>query len=147
MEGCARRKYCPQWLAQPPLVTVRHFAFAPWSCRFVSPTRPLATRLLAFTTVTEPAVSNQIERTYLGLNSLNCDDLETSTCTAVDFRRLISEIQRRHVGKVAGVYAVVGWVTIQVVATVFPLLGVSDVATKVVVILAILGFPISVALA
>lgn len=47
----------------------------------------------------------------------------------------------------AGVYAVAAWVVIQVVATVFPLLGVSDVASKVVVLLIALGFPAAVALA
>jgi adenylate cyclase len=65
----------------------------------------------------------------------------------VDLRRFFSEVQRRHVGKTAGVYAVVGWVGIQVAATVFPLLGVTDVATKIVVILIIIGFPIAIALA
>ncbi|MGQ0815400.1 MAG: hypothetical protein ACT4O1_13235 [Gemmatimonadota bacterium] len=65
----------------------------------------------------------------------------------MDFRKFISEIQRRHVGRVAGVYAVVGWIVIQVVATVFPLLGVSELAAKVVVILIALGFPIAVAVA
>jgi TolB-like protein/Tfp pilus assembly protein PilF len=65
----------------------------------------------------------------------------------VDLRKFFSEVQRRHVGKTAGVYAVVGWVGIQVAATVFPLLDVSDVATKIVVILIIVGFPIAIALA
>ena len=65
----------------------------------------------------------------------------------MDLRRFFSEVQRRHVGKTAGVYAVVGWVGIQVAATVFPLLDISDVATKVVVILIIIGFPIAIALA
>jgi TolB-like protein/Flp pilus assembly protein TadD len=45
------------------------------------------------------------------------------------------------------VYAVVAWVVIQVVATVFPLLGISDVAAKVVVLLIALGFPAAIALA
>lgn len=59
---------------------------------------------------------------------------------------LLSELQRRRVGRVAGYYAVGGWVAIQVVATVFPLLGVADVATKIAVILVILGFPVAIAL-
>ena len=65
----------------------------------------------------------------------------------MDLRKFFSEVQRRRVGKTAGVYAVVGWVGIQVAATVFPLLDVSDVATKIFVILIIIGFPIAIALA
>jgi TolB-like protein/tetratricopeptide (TPR) repeat protein len=65
----------------------------------------------------------------------------------VDLKRIISEIQRRRVGRVAGVYAVVGWVVIQVVATVFPLLEISDVFARIVVLLIALGFPVAIALA
>lgn len=65
----------------------------------------------------------------------------------MDLRKFIAEIQRRHVGRVAGVYAVVAWVVIQVVATVFPLLDISDVAAKIVVLLFALGFPAAIALA
>lgn len=65
----------------------------------------------------------------------------------MDLKRVISEIQRRHVGRVAGVYAVVGWVVIQVVATVFPLLGLPESSAKVVVVLIIIGFPLAIALA
>ncbi|HEX6559841.1 MAG TPA: hypothetical protein VF021_10275, partial [Longimicrobiales bacterium] len=65
----------------------------------------------------------------------------------MDLKRIFSELQRRHVGRVAGVYAVVGWVVIQVVATVFPLLSLPDSAARVVVVLIALGFPLAVALA
>ena len=65
----------------------------------------------------------------------------------MDLRRILSELRRRRVGRVAGVYAVVGWVAIQVVATVFPLLGVSDVAAKILVLLIALGFPVAIVVA
>jgi len=65
----------------------------------------------------------------------------------VDLKRFLAEIQRRRVARVAGVYAVVGWVVIQVVATVFPLLNIADVVARVVVLLIALGFPVVIALA
>lgn len=65
----------------------------------------------------------------------------------MDFRKFVSEIQRRHVGRVAGVYAVVGWVVIQVAATVFPLLDISDAVTKGLVLVVAIGFPIVLGLA
>jgi adenylate cyclase len=65
----------------------------------------------------------------------------------LDLRKILSELQRRHVGRVAGVYAVAGWVLIQVAATVFPLLGGPEWVARVTVVLVIVGFPIAVALA
>ncbi|MGQ0563103.1 MAG: hypothetical protein ACT443_14660 [Gemmatimonadota bacterium] len=65
----------------------------------------------------------------------------------MNLANLIAEIQRRHVGRVAGVYAVVGWIIIQVAATVFPLLEIPDLATRIVVIVVIAGLPIALALA
>ena len=65
----------------------------------------------------------------------------------MDLKRFIAEIQRRRVARIAGVYAVVGWVVIQVVATVFPLLNIADVVARVVVLMIALGFPVVVALA
>ncbi len=63
----------------------------------------------------------------------------------MDLRRVVSELQRRHVGRVAGVYAVAGWVIIQVVATVFPLLSLPDSAARVLVVLVVVGFPLALA--
>jgi TolB-like protein len=65
----------------------------------------------------------------------------------VDIKRIISELQRRHVTRVAGTYAVVGWVVIQVATTVFPLLGLSEAAAKIAIILIVLGFPLAIAFA
>lgn len=66
---------------------------------------------------------------------------------ALDLRKIISELQRRHVSRVAGVYAVSGWALIQVSDTVFPLLGVPDWLLRSIVILTIVGFPIAIILA
>lgn len=60
--------------------------------------------------------------------------------------RLLHELKRRRVWRVAGVYAVAAWVAVQVAATVFPLLELEWAATLVVV-LALAGFPVAVGLA
>lgn len=65
----------------------------------------------------------------------------------MDFRRIVSELQRRHVGRVAGVYAVAGWVLIQVAATIFPLLGAAEWLPRMTVVAVIAGFPFAVILA
>lgn len=65
----------------------------------------------------------------------------------MDLKKFIAELQRRHVGRVAGFYLVAGWVIIQVVATIFPLMGLTPAAQKVVLILIALGFPVAVVLA
>ena len=54
---------------------------------------------------------------------------------------LLAELKRRHVFKVAAAYAVAAWVAIQVGATVSPLLSLPDWVPKLVVLLAVLGFP------
>jgi uncharacterized membrane protein len=51
------------------------------------------------------------------------------------------ELKRRNVYKVAVVYAIVGWLVMQVAATVVPALHLSDAITSAVVLLVILGFP------
>jgi TolB-like protein/Tfp pilus assembly protein PilF len=57
------------------------------------------------------------------------------------------ELKRRNVYKVAVVYAIVGWLVMQVAATVGPALHLSDAITSAVVLLVILGFPIALILA
>lgn len=49
--------------------------------------------------------------------------------------------------RVAGVYAVAAWAAVEVSATVFPLLGLPEWTTKLVVVLALLGFPVAFVLA
>ena len=54
-----------------------------------------------------------------------------------------SELKRRHVYKVAVAYAVVGWLVIQVTATVVPALHLPDGLTTAVVVFVLVGFPIA----
>ena len=58
-----------------------------------------------------------------------------------------TELKRRNVYKVAVAYAVVGWLVMQVAATVVPALHLPDVITSAVVVLTLLGFPIALILA
>lgn len=60
--------------------------------------------------------------------------------------RLWSELLRRRVIRVAAVYAVVGWITIEVAATILPPLGAPAWAVTLVVTMIALGFPIAVAM-
>ncbi len=55
----------------------------------------------------------------------------------------VSELKRRNVMRVAAAYAVVAWVAIQVASEVFPALGVPDWAMTGLVVLAALGFPVT----
>jgi TolB-like protein/Tfp pilus assembly protein PilF len=62
-------------------------------------------------------------------------------------RNFFAELKRRNVYKVAVAYAVVGWLVMQVAATVVPALHLPDVITSAVVVLTLLGFPIALVLA
>ena len=54
-----------------------------------------------------------------------------------------SELKRRNVYKVAVAYAVVGWLVVQVTATIVPALHLPDGLTTAVVVLVLIGFPIA----
>ncbi len=56
---------------------------------------------------------------------------------------LISELQRRKVFRVAAAYLVVGWLLIQVAATVLPQFDVPSWAPRLVTLLVALGFPVA----
>jgi adenylate cyclase len=58
-----------------------------------------------------------------------------------------AELKRRNVYKVAVAYAIVGWLVMQIAATVVPALHLSDAITSTVVLLVILGFPIALIIA
>ena len=58
-----------------------------------------------------------------------------------------AELKRRNVYKVAIAYAIVGWLVMQIAATVVPALHLPDGITSAVVPLTILGFPIALVLA
>ena len=62
-------------------------------------------------------------------------------------RNFFAELKRRNVYKVAVAYAVVGWLVMQIAATVVPALHLSDTITSAVVVLVLLGFPIALILA
>ncbi len=53
------------------------------------------------------------------------------------------DLKRRNVIRVAAAYAVVGWLAIQVVETVFPLFGFDEGPARIVVILLAIGFPLT----
>jgi predicted ATPase/Tfp pilus assembly protein PilF len=63
------------------------------------------------------------------------------------FERFIGELKHRRVFRAGLTYAVAAWLTIEVAATVFPLLYIPDSAATLVVILAVLGAPVALALA
>src|SRR5213076_96993 len=58
-----------------------------------------------------------------------------------------SELKRRNVYKVAVAYAVVGWLVIQVTATIVPALHLPDGLTTAAVVLPLLGFPVALIIA
>ena len=60
---------------------------------------------------------------------------------------LFSELKRRNVYKVAVAYAVVGWLVIQVTATIVPALHLPDGLTSAVVVLILVGFPVALVIA
>ena len=66
---------------------------------------------------------------------------------AVNPRNFFAELKRRNVYKVAVGYAVVGWLVMQVTATVVPALHLPDAITTAVVVLTLLGFPIALVIA
>jgi len=62
-------------------------------------------------------------------------------------RNFFSELKRRNVYKVAVGYAVVGWLVMQVAATIVPALHLPDSLTTAVVVITLLGFPIALVIA
>ena len=57
------------------------------------------------------------------------------------------ELKQRHVYRVAAAYVVVGWLIIQVVAIIFPLLQFPDRLSRLIVVLVLAGFPVALVLA
>jgi hypothetical protein len=62
-------------------------------------------------------------------------------------RNFFAELKRRNVYRVAVAYAVVSWLLIQIATATFPVLGIPNWATKLVIALVVLGFPIALVLA
>ncbi len=65
----------------------------------------------------------------------------------MNLKRFFAELKRRNVYRVAAAYAVVGWLVIQVAATIVPALHLSSAITTAAVVLVLLGFPIALILA
>ncbi len=57
-----------------------------------------------------------------------------------------AELKRRNVVKVAVAYAIVGWILIEISATVFPIVQLPDWAVTLVTMLLLLGFPVALVL-
>jgi len=57
------------------------------------------------------------------------------------------ELQRRHVYKVGAMYAVAGWLLVQVATQVLPVFDVSALAQRIIVLLIVAGFPLTLVLA
>ena len=62
-------------------------------------------------------------------------------------RNFFAELKRRNVYKVTVAYAVVGWLVMQVAATIVPALHLPGAVTTAVVVLVLLGFPVALVLA
>ena len=62
-------------------------------------------------------------------------------------RNFFAELKRRNVYRVAVAYAVVGWLVMQVAATIVPALHLPGAITTAVVVLVLLGFPVALVLA
>ncbi len=65
----------------------------------------------------------------------------------LDFGRFLSELKRRRVIRVAGVYAVTSWVLFQVAATLFPVLHLPDWTETLTAVLLMLGLPLALIIA
>ena len=62
-------------------------------------------------------------------------------------RDFVEELRQRRVFRVAVLYAVISWIVIEVVATTFPVLMLPEWTTRVVVVVAVAGFPLALVLA
>ena len=58
-----------------------------------------------------------------------------------------AELQRRHVYKVGAMYAVAGWLLVQVITQVFPIFHIAESIQRGLVLLIIAGFPVALVLA
>src|SRR2546423_6101599 len=65
----------------------------------------------------------------------------------MNLENFFAELKRRNVYKIAVAYAVVGWLVIQITATIVPALHLSDGLTTAVVVLTLIGFPVALVIA
>jgi TolB-like protein/Flp pilus assembly protein TadD len=64
----------------------------------------------------------------------------------VNLPNFFAELQRRHVYKVGAAYVVAGWLVVQIVTQVFPIFEVSALAQRIIVLVIVAGFPITLIL-
>src|SRR5215469_15456421 len=57
------------------------------------------------------------------------------------------ELQRRNVYKVGAMYAVAGWLLVQIVTQVLPVFDVSALGQRILVLIVVAGFPVALVLA
>ena len=60
---------------------------------------------------------------------------------------VFAELKRRNVYKVAGAYAIVGWLSIQIATQVFPFLEIPNWVVRLVILAVAIGFPIALVIA
>jgi hypothetical protein len=65
----------------------------------------------------------------------------------VNLTKVLAELRRRNVYKVAVAYAVVGWALAQGIAQVFPVFDIPNWVVRLLVLLIVLGFPIALMIA
>jgi TolB-like protein/Flp pilus assembly protein TadD len=64
----------------------------------------------------------------------------------MNIKRILSQLQQRRVPRVAAVYALAAWTLLQVADVMFPIIGLSENAITMFLVLALAGFPFSLAL-
>jgi len=69
------------------------------------------------------------------------------TCPGEHMINLLAELKKRNVFKVATIYVVVSWLVLQVATVVFPVFDIPMWASRLVVILLAIGFPIALVMA
>src|SRR6267154_3443476 len=65
----------------------------------------------------------------------------------MNWGNFFGELKRRHVYRVAVVYAVVAWLLIQIATEVFPFFEIPNWGVRLVVLLLVIGFPVALILA
>jgi hypothetical protein len=61
-------------------------------------------------------------------------------------RSFFKELQRRNVYKVGAMYAVSGWLVVQIATQVLPIFDVSPLAQRLIVLVIVAGFPVALVL-
>src|SRR5262245_23753137 len=66
---------------------------------------------------------------------------------AVNLTKILAELKRRNVYKVAIAYAVVAWLLMQIATQTFPFFEIPNWMVRAVIVLLLLGFPIALVIA